>query len=360
MLTSHKASSNACCWSRSRASAALAAGTQMYPFVSSKPQRNTRASMASSTTRSRVFFASGTVAPCYLKPSTSCMSYRPGACVTTHCAARRAPRAKVSRLCTRCVTSIRSPSPPKRTVWSPMMSPARMTCMPISPLLRSPIIPLRPYAATASRAFPYGFGEHLRHLQRGPAGRVLLQVAMGFEHLDVVVLAQRAGDVGEYLQEDIDSHAHVGSDDARNRFGQLAEPGQLLGREPGRPDDHGFSGGGHDRQMHESGVRRGELNEDLGAVGQRGQIIGHRHAQTAAPRGFSGVGPDRGMPFPLHGPHQHTVRRLLDQTHQPRAHAPAGSRDDHFDHENPVFRESLNVIRDVEDSACDERLTYNA
>src|SRR3989454_2360100 len=50
---------------------------------------------------------------------------------------------------------------------------------------------------------------------RSPAGRVLLQAVMGFEYLDVVVLAQRAGDLGEHLQEDVDPHAHVGSEEDR-------------------------------------------------------------------------------------------------------------------------------------------------
>ena len=44
------------------------------------------------------------------------MSYSPGGCLTTQLAARNAPRAKVSRLLARWVTSIRSPIPPKRIV----------------------------------------------------------------------------------------------------------------------------------------------------------------------------------------------------------------------------------------------------
>jgi hypothetical protein len=54
------------------------------------------------------------------------------------------------------------------------------------------------------------------------------------------------------------------------------------------------------------------------------------------------------MPFPLHRSRQLEVRRLLDQTDEPRAHATAGPSDNHFDHENPVIRKSLNVIREVE------------
>src|SRR5207248_3948698 len=54
------------------------------------------------------------VAP--VSPNTSCMSYNPGGLPTTHCAARTAPRAKLSRLVARWVSSSRSPSARKKTV----------------------------------------------------------------------------------------------------------------------------------------------------------------------------------------------------------------------------------------------------
>ena len=56
------------------------------------------------------------VATSYFNPNTSCMSYRPGFCLTTHAAARRAPLAKVSRLEALWVSSKRSPFVAKRTV----------------------------------------------------------------------------------------------------------------------------------------------------------------------------------------------------------------------------------------------------
>src|SRR5689334_2110128 len=52
----------------------------------------------------------------HFSPSTSCMSYNPGFCFTTHCAARSAPKANVSRLEALCVSSRRSPVPAKMTV----------------------------------------------------------------------------------------------------------------------------------------------------------------------------------------------------------------------------------------------------
>src|SRR5438445_575791 len=73
----------------------------------------------------------------------------------------------------------------------------------------------------------------------------------------------------------------------------------------------------------------------------RGQIIGHPHTQTAAPHGFSSVGPDRRMPFPLHRPHQLEVRRLLDQSDEPRAHAPAGPNHHDLDLPLPFHHPSL-------------------
>src|SRR5574337_631725 len=77
-------------------------------------------------------------------PSTSCISYRPGDRPMTQRAARKAPRAKLSRLWARCVTSIRSPILPKITVCSPTTSPALNAWMAISSLPRSPTNPLRP------------------------------------------------------------------------------------------------------------------------------------------------------------------------------------------------------------------------
>ncbi len=58
--------------------------------------------------------ASGTAF--YFNPSTSCISYRPGFCPATHCAARSAPLANVSRLDALCVSSTRSPVFAKITV----------------------------------------------------------------------------------------------------------------------------------------------------------------------------------------------------------------------------------------------------
>src|SRR5262249_19413185 len=68
--------------------------------------------------------------------------------------ARRAPRAKVSRLCARCVSSRRSPGAPNDTVCSPTTSPERNEKTPISLRVRSPGNPWRPYTADAARSRP--------------------------------------------------------------------------------------------------------------------------------------------------------------------------------------------------------------
>ncbi|BEH08523.1 hypothetical protein GSUET_01350 [Geobacter sulfurreducens subsp. ethanolicus] len=49
----------------------------------------------------------------YFRPSTSCMSYNPGAFPTTHWAARTEPRENMSRVMARWEISIRSPMPMK-------------------------------------------------------------------------------------------------------------------------------------------------------------------------------------------------------------------------------------------------------
>ncbi len=49
----------------------------------------------------------------YRRPRTSCISYSPGFCLTTHLAARAAPRENMSRVWARWVISILSPMPMK-------------------------------------------------------------------------------------------------------------------------------------------------------------------------------------------------------------------------------------------------------
>src|SRR5262249_52186034 len=80
----------------------------------------------------------------YARCKRSSILYSPRGCCITHFAARSAPLAKVSRLCDRCTSSRRSPGPPKSTVCSPTISPARTTWIPTSVSDRRPIIPRRP------------------------------------------------------------------------------------------------------------------------------------------------------------------------------------------------------------------------
>src|SRR5215510_698716 len=63
----------------------------------------------------------------YARRKRSSILYNPQGCCITHFAARSAPLAKVSRLWDRWTSSRRSPGPPKSTVCSPTISPARTT-----------------------------------------------------------------------------------------------------------------------------------------------------------------------------------------------------------------------------------------
>src|SRR5262245_37280254 len=90
----------------------------------------------------------------YARRKRSSMLYSPQGCCTTHFAARNAPLAKVSRLWDRWTSSKRSPRPPKSTVCSPTISPARTTWIPISVSERRPIIPRRPETGTSACELP--------------------------------------------------------------------------------------------------------------------------------------------------------------------------------------------------------------
>src|SRR5258708_9704006 len=74
----------------------------------------------------------------FLSPSASCMSYRPGDRDASPRAARTAPRAKLSRLVARWVSSSRAPSARKETGWAPTTSPPRRVCRPLVRGLRAP------------------------------------------------------------------------------------------------------------------------------------------------------------------------------------------------------------------------------
>src|SRR5690242_15515814 len=69
-------------------------------------------------------------------------------------APRRAPRAKLSRLWARWVSSSRSPSEPNTTVCSPTTSPERRAAMPISLRERSASLAWRSYTAVEGRSRP--------------------------------------------------------------------------------------------------------------------------------------------------------------------------------------------------------------
>src|SRR3970040_1123096 len=112
-------------------------------------------------------------------------------------AARRAPRTKVSRLWERCVSSRRSPRLPKLTVCSPTTSPERIEWMPISCCVRSPGRAWRPVHAHLGQVAAERLGHDLRHAGGRAAGGVLLEAVVDLGDLDVVVLAQQAGHVGQ-------------------------------------------------------------------------------------------------------------------------------------------------------------------
>src|SRR5262245_10481961 len=87
-----------------------------------------------------------------VRPSTSAIEYRPGLRPRAHCAARRAPRAKIMRSSARCTSSMRSAGPANMTLCSPTTVPPRSAAKPMAPFSRAPVWPSRLFTACWSRS----------------------------------------------------------------------------------------------------------------------------------------------------------------------------------------------------------------
>ena len=161
------------------------------------------------------------------------MSYKPAGCRQSHAAARNAPRAKVSRLDARWVSSTRSPLSAKKTVCSPTTSPPRTACRPISLLPRSPTKPCRSVPRILGVTQPPNLRENFHQAPGGAAGRIFLEPVVHLDHFEVEVRPQDACRLPGQPEERIDTHAEVRRQEERDGFRCL--PGFPGGQSPRSP-----------------------------------------------------------------------------------------------------------------------------
>ena len=242
------------------------------------------------------------------------MSYMPGTAVWRNLTARTAPLAKQSRLEALWVSSTRSPSAAKMTVWSPTTSDASMP-------------------RVGGGVESGGGGEDFADALGGAGGGVLLAVVVHLDDFHVVVGAKGAGDLVAEGEEEIDNDAHIGgADDAGAVVGEALEGGLVLGCEAGGADDESESGGGGLWGQGHGDGGEGEVDDGVG-VGERGLRVGGDGDAAGLESGDGArVLSEEGRGFRLQCATKFEVGVSHHMGNQHPAHAASGSNNHSSDH----------------------------
>ena len=147
--------------------------------------------------------------------------------------------------------------PPKITVCSPTMSPARTDRSAISFLLRAPTMPLRPLMPTLSRSRLSALRDRAAERQSGAAGRIFFEAVVRFDNLHVVIVAEHLGRFAQKRNQNIHAQAGVRRQQRRCAPRQPFDLSLLFGIESGGGDDHGnvlFCRGCADNSRDASGL----------------------------------------------------------------------------------------------------------
>src|SRR5262249_16388046 len=101
-----------------------------------------------------------------------------------------------------------------------------------------------------------GSSHHFGDPDSRPAGRILFQPMMGFDHLNIVLISKRPGHFADNLVYQVHSHTHVGRTHARYLACQRLNFLHLDRRKSCRADDDGAMGLGRSTEVIERGLRR--------------------------------------------------------------------------------------------------------
>ena len=206
---------------------------------------------------------------------------------------------------------MRSPVPAKSTVWSPTMSPPRMTEKPMRGRVALAGHAVAAVDGAVVQVAAAGAGQHLAHGQRGAAGRVDLVAVVGLDDLDVVALGQRTRRHVEQLEHDVHAQAHVRRHDDGDVPRVLGDLRLLRVAEAGRADDRAHAQLAAHRQVRQRAFGAGEVDQHVGA-GQAGmQVGGDAHVAGAAQRQPAGRCPAPGC-RPRRARRSGSSRRLAD------------------------------------------------
>src|ERR1043165_8612696 len=115
----------------------------------------------------------------------------------------------------------------------------------------------------------HSFRQNLRNLERRSTRCILFLTMMRFNHLNIVIVSQRFRHLADDFVDKIDTHAHVGGQDAGDLRRERFELFKLSRRKPRRADYHGSSMLCHRTQVLKGGFRRRKVDEPLSSVKKR-------------------------------------------------------------------------------------------
>ena len=190
---------------------------------------------------------------------------------------------------------MRSPSPAKMTLCSPITEPPRSEAKPIAPRLRG-----RDAVAAALR-MPCEvdiapLGRRFAEQQRGAGRRIDLHAVVHLEDLDVVIRPERPRRVAHQLGEQIDAEAHIARADDRRMARGGGEARQIVSVRPVVPITCETRAWAASAAISTRRRGRGKV-EDAFSVQQRGErIVGDLHAGRADARERPASSPSAGEP----------------------------------------------------------------
>ena len=166
-----------------------------------------------------------------------------------------------------------------------------------------------------------------------PLGRVLLEAVVDLGDLDVVVVAEHPGHVGQHAKRHVDADAHVGREqDGRPSGRGAAISCALRRRNPVVPITARPPRRATDRRWLEARRGHRELDEDALPAEHALGIVGDGHPEPPTARHLAGVAPDGRVPGRLERGHQAQILPSCEERDEATAHAAGGAGDHDVSH----------------------------
>ena len=169
-------------------------------------------------------------------------------------------------------------------------------------------------------------GRGLAQHQRRARGRIDLVPVMRLDHLDIVFLVQRGGDLFGQLHQQVDAQAHIARAHHHRVTRGGLDAGQVILGQPGGADHMHRPGLRRDaREFHCCGGR-GKIDYRLRARKRLQRVVGHVQVHRRATHRHAHILPDPIMAFALDHAHQLGLVAVQHRADQHLPHAPRGAR----------------------------------